>query len=109
MFHHGEHARGATARSMFGGAVGVAMAPVQSVEVAGQVRRVDRHAAETRLLQVVNVRRQQQVEPGWGHGGMLPVQEETLTSLLLPRNPIDREEPPREEGTWSAATSYWAA
>ena len=75
MFHHGQDARRAGPWPVFRGAVGVAVSPVQGVEVAGLVRRVDRHAREARLLQVVNACRQQGIQQGGRHDGMIRCQK----------------------------------
>src|SRR5690349_826183 len=83
MFHHGEHAGGATAWAVRLGLIGVAMAAMQGVEVAGPVRRVDGHATEARLLQVVDTSRHQRVEPGGRHGERLRGSKETITMVVL--------------------------
>ena len=58
MFHHREHSRGAATGAVVRWVVSVAVPAVKGVEIAGEVRRMDGHAAEARLLQIVDARRQ---------------------------------------------------
>src|SRR5262249_32570031 len=63
-----EHARGAAARTVRLGVVGVAVPPVQCIKVTRLVRGMNRHAGEARLFQVVNARGTQRFGQGQGHG-----------------------------------------
>src|SRR5436853_471231 len=56
VLHHGQHARGAAARTVKVRPMAVAVTAVERVEVPRLVPRPDRHAKKTRLFQVVDTR-----------------------------------------------------
>src|SRR5947209_5253655 len=60
--------------------VGIAMPPMQRVEVAGSMGGMDRHPGEARLFQIVDARGAQPICQRWIHGGFSRPRDERSES-----------------------------